>query len=119
LINRDIKLSWGVEHRLQNLEHFTDTIHPSPLDVYSRLKALEDRLLLLEDTGYLEYLKKKDKPATSKKEESQSKLPIVDDSSSPSIIGNPQLADPNKRIAELMASLQKKSTESSKQQDEK
>jgi hypothetical protein len=73
---------------------------------YARLKALEDRLLLLEDTGFLEHLNNKDNPKSVTAETKSGKL----DSSSLAIIGAPP-TDPNKRIAELVASLQKKSTE--------
>lgn len=107
-----IKLPWGVEHRIQNLEHFTDVVQPTPPDVYARLKALEDRVLFLEDSGFLDYLNNRDKTAAPPK----SSLPIPD-LEIPNL-GNPQLAnDPNKRIAELVASLQKKSSETSKQGD--
>eukprot|EP00026_Physarum_polycephalum_P011883 Phypoly_transcript_12131.p1 GENE.Phypoly_transcript_12131~~Phypoly_transcript_12131.p1 ORF type:complete len:285 (+),score=53.06 Phypoly_transcript_12131:99-953(+) len=108
-----IKLPWGVEQRLQNLEHFTETIPPTPPDVYERLKALEDKLLLLEDTGFMEYLKKKAKTGKSKPGKSEPKMGNGEfiDSSSLAAIGSPPPVDANKRIAELVASLQKKSTE--------
>jgi hypothetical protein len=85
---------------------------------YARLKALENRVLFLEDSGFLEYLESKSKSkAENKYENSNTKygqnVERQENPSSPPFNSPPQ-PDPNKRIAELVATLQKKSTETNK-----
>lgn len=76
------------------------------IDRYERLKKLEKRVLLLEDSGFLEYLESKE----GKSEKYAHPEPKDYHSSSLSDFNppSPQI-DTNKRIAELMATLQKKS----------
>ena len=88
---------------------------------YARLKALEDRVLFLEDSGFLGYLKRQAEKSENSKSgpTSESKSGQLDLATPIAIIGSAAPAtDPNKRIAELVASLQKKSTEANKQTTE-
>jgi len=96
-----IQLPWGVEERLKNLEHFVDVILPVPSDVYERLKALEDKVLFLEDRGYLDAKSGKSKPEKQKSEKHKSEKPKTGKSEIPSPTSPPppRAVDPNRRIA--------------------
>jgi hypothetical protein len=100
-----IQLPWGIEERLKTMEDHVCVLHPVPVDVYARIKFLEERILAMEEAGWNSSITNSSLPTTNPPTSSPSLVlnstPLTTTATAPN--GN------EKRIAELVSILRHKS----------